>query len=66
MRDYIAQRWEKENYEFVRESCQQDNLRHLVDIRRDLRLLLAKVEDALKPRDKDAEQAPAASPSSAD
>jgi len=64
VRDYLAQRWEKENYEFVRESCQQDNLRHLVDIRRDLRLLLAKVEDALKQRTEDTE--PAASPSSAD
>jgi hypothetical protein len=57
VRDYIAQRWEKENYDFVRESCQQDNLRHLVDIRRDLRLLLAKVEDALKPRDAEAPDA---------
>ena len=64
VRDYLAQRWEKENYEFVRESCQQDNLRHLVDIRRDLRLLLAKVDDALKQRTQDTE--PAASPSSAD
>jgi hypothetical protein len=54
VRDYLAHRWEKENYEFVRESCQQDNLRHLVDIRHDLRLLLAKVEDALKPRSADA------------
>jgi hypothetical protein len=53
VRDYLAQRWEQENYDFVRESCQQDNLRHLVDIRRDLRLLLAKVEDALKPRTAD-------------
>jgi hypothetical protein len=50
VRDYLAHRWEKENYQYVRETCQQDNLRHLVDIRRDLRLLLAKVEDALKPR----------------
>ena len=48
VRDYLAHRWEKENYQFVQETCQQDNLRHLVDIRRDLRLLLAKVEDALK------------------
>jgi hypothetical protein len=60
VRDYLAHRWEKENYEFVRESCQQDNLRHLVDIRRDLRLLLAKVEDALKPRT--ADSAPNAPP----
>jgi hypothetical protein len=66
VRDYLAHRWEKENYEFVRESCQQDNLRHLVDIRRDLRLLLAKVEDALKPRNADAQKASPASPSSAD
>ena len=57
VRDYLAHRWEKENYEFVRESCQQDNLRHLVDIRRDLRLLLAKVEDALKPRTAEASNA---------
>ena len=49
VRDYLAHRWEKENYQFVQETCHQDNLRHLVDIRRDLRLLLAKVEDALKP-----------------
>jgi hypothetical protein len=62
VRDYLAQRWEKENYDFVRESCEQDNLRHLVDIRRDLRLLLAKVEDALKPRNADAKQAAAGSP----
>ena len=60
VRDYLAQRWEQENYDFVRESCQQDNLRHLVDIRRDLRLLLAKVEDALKPRT--ADSAPNAPP----
>ena len=57
VRDYLAHRWEQENYEFVRESCQQDNLRHLVDIRRDLRLLLAKVEDALKPRNAEAPKA---------
>ena len=57
VRDYLAHRWEKENYEFVRESCQQDNLRHLVDIRRDLRLLLGKVEDALKPRTAEASSA---------
>ena len=57
VRDYLAHRWEQENYEFVRESCQQDNLRHLVDIRRDLRLLLAKVEDALKPPLADASSA---------
>ena len=48
VRDYLVHRWEKENYEFVQQTCQEDNLRHLVDIRRDLRLLLAKVEDALK------------------
>ena len=57
VRDYLAHRWEQENYEFVRESCQQDNLRHLVDIRRDLRLLLGKVEDALKPRTAEASSA---------
>jgi hypothetical protein len=57
VRDYLAHRWEKENYQYVRETCQQDNLRHLVDIRRDLRLLLAKVEDALKPRGGDASSA---------
>ena len=57
VRAYLAHRWEKENYEFVRESCQQDNLRHLVDIRRDLRLLLAKVEDALKPKHAEAPEA---------
>ena len=51
VRDYLAQRWEKENYEYVRETCHQDNLRHLVDIRRDLRLVLAKVEKALAPRE---------------
>jgi hypothetical protein len=50
VRDYIAHRWEKENYEYVQETCHQDNLRHLVDIRRDLRLLLAKVEKALAPK----------------
>ena len=57
VRDYLAHRWEKENYEFVRESCQQHNLRHLVDIRRDLRLLLAKVENALKPAKADVSSA---------
>ena len=57
VRDYLAHRWEKENYQFVQETCQQDNLRHLVDIRRDLRLLLAKVEDALKPRAAEASNA---------
>ena len=51
VRDYLAHRWEKENYEYVRETCHQDNLRHLVDIRRDLRLLLAKVEEALAPKE---------------
>ena len=57
VRDYLAHRWEKENYQFVQETCQQDNLRHLVDIRRDLRLLLAKVEDALKPKTAEASNA---------
>ena len=57
VRDYLAHRWEQENYDHVRETCQQDNLRHLVDIRRDLRLLLAKVEDALKPRTAEASNA---------
>ena len=51
VRDYIAHRWEKENYQYVRETCHQDNLRHLVDIRRDLRLLLAKVDKALAPKE---------------
>ena len=51
VRDYLAHRWEKENYQYVRETCHQDNLRHLVDIRRDLRLLLAKVEEALAPKE---------------
>ena len=50
VRDYLAQRWEKENYQYVQETCYQDNLRHLVDIRRDLRLVLAKVERALEAR----------------
>ena len=50
VRDYLAQRWEKENYEYVRETCHQDNLRDLVDIRKDLRLVLAKVEKALVPK----------------
>ena len=62
VRDYLAHRWEKENYQYVRETCQQDNLRHLVDIRRDLRLLLAKVEDALKPRNADVADASVVSP----
>ena len=53
VRDYLAHRWEKENYEFVRETCHQDNLRDLVEIRRDLRLLLAKVEKALAPKNPD-------------
>ena len=57
VRDYLAHRWEKENYDFVQQTCQQDNLRHLVDIRRDLRLLLAKVEDALRPAKADASSA---------
>lgn len=51
VRDYIAHRWEKENYQYVQETCHQDNLRHLVGIRKDLRLLLAKVEKALAPKD---------------
>ena len=51
VRDYLAHRWEKENYQYVQETCHQDNLRHLVDIRRDLRLLLAKVEKALAPKE---------------
>ena len=51
VRDYLAHRWEKENYEYVRETCHQDNLRHLVDIRRDLRVLLDKVEKALAPKE---------------
>jgi hypothetical protein len=34
----------------VRETCHQDNLRHLFDIRRDFRLLLDKVEKALASR----------------
>jgi len=55
VRDYLADRWEKENYDHVRETCHQDNLRQLVDIRRDLRSLLAKVERALKPRAPDAD-----------
>jgi hypothetical protein len=54
VRDYVAHRWEKENYQYVQETCHQDNLRHLVDIRRDLKLLLAKVEKALAPPDADA------------
>ena len=57
VRDYLAHRWEKENYQFVQETCHQDNLRHLVDIHRDLRLLLGKVEDALKPRTAEASNA---------
>jgi hypothetical protein len=52
VRDYLAHRWEKENYEFVQETCYQDNLRDLVDIRKDLRLVLAKVEKALSARTK--------------
>jgi hypothetical protein len=47
-------RWEKENYQYVQETCHQDNLRHLVDIRKDLKLLLGKVEKALAPPDPDA------------
>jgi hypothetical protein len=56
VRDYIAQRWERENYQFVQETCQQDNLRHLVEIRRDLRLLLTKVEKALAPKGESKEE----------
>lgn len=51
VRDHITDRWERENYAHVRETCHQENLRHLVDIRRDLRLLLAKVGRALDPTD---------------
>ena len=51
VRDYVTHRWKEENYEYVRETCHQDNLRQLVDIRRDLRLLLAKVDKALAPPD---------------
>ena len=50
VRDHLAYRWQQENYDHVRETCHQDNLRHMVDIRRDLRLLLAKVEHALAPK----------------
>jgi hypothetical protein len=53
VRDYVTHRWKEENYEYVRETCHQDNLRQLVDIRRDLRLLLAKVDKALAPPDAD-------------
>lgn len=49
VRDHITDRWERENYAHVRETCHQENLRHLVDIRRDLRILLAKVGRALDP-----------------
>jgi hypothetical protein len=49
VRDYLADRWERENYQYVQETCHQDNLRHLVDIRKDLKLLLGKVEKALAP-----------------
>ncbi len=52
VRDYLAQRWETENYEVVRETCHQDNLRDLVDIRKDLRLVLEKVEKALARKQK--------------
>jgi hypothetical protein len=38
----------------VQETCHQNNLRHLVDIRKDLKLLLGKVEKALAPPDPDA------------
>jgi len=51
VRDHISDRWERENYAHVRETCHQENLRHLVDIRRDLRVLLAKVDRALDPTD---------------
>ena len=54
VRDYLADRWEKENYQYVQETCHQNNLRHLVDIRKDLKLLLGKVEKALAPPDPDA------------
>jgi len=60
VRDHLAHRWQKENYDYVRETCHQDSLRHLVDIRRDLRLLLAKVEHALAPKQEPVP--PAASP----
>jgi hypothetical protein len=59
VRDHLARRWEKENYDCVRETCTTDNLRCLLDIRRDLRGLLARVDKALAPRNPDA-QAPAA------
>jgi len=60
VRDHLAYRWQKENYDYVRETCHQDSLRHLVDIRRDLRLLLDKVEHALAPKQEPVP--PAASP----
>ena len=50
---YLADRWEKENYPLVHEICAPDNLSHLVEIRRDLRLLLAKVEKVLAPPTKE-------------
>jgi hypothetical protein len=59
VRDHLAHRWENENYDAVRETCTSDNLRCLVGIRKDLRLLLGKVDKALAPRNPDA-QAPAA------
>ena len=62
VRDHLADRWEKENYDAVRETCTSDNLRCLVGIRRDLRVLLAKVDKALAPRNPDAPEPDAASP----
>ena len=47
-RDYHADRWQRENYDYVRQTCHQDNLRDLVGIRTDLRALLTKVERALR------------------
>jgi hypothetical protein len=62
VRDHLARRWEKENYDCVRETCTTDSMRCLVDIRKDLRLLLAKVDRALAPRNPDASEPDAASP----
>jgi hypothetical protein len=50
VRDYLAERWEKENYPLVHEIPVPDNLTHLVEIRRDLRVLLSKVEKVLAPQ----------------
>ena len=47
VRDYIADRWESENYNYVRQTIYQNNLRDLVGIRKDLKALLEKVEMAL-------------------